>query len=168
MTAADLSALFDYSYWANARLFLVITSLTDEEFTREVAGSYGSVRNTLVHMMSAESGWLERCGGPARGARLNAADFPTPDSVVRRWAGYEEQMRRFLKSLTEDDLTRTVTYTIPPLGVSGSGRVGDLLHHAVNHNIHHRGQVTLLIRALGHTPGNVDVLFYHAEPRAGV
>lgn len=166
MTVADLVALYAYSSWANARLFPVIANLTDDEFTREVAGSYGSVRTTLVHMMSAESGWLDRCGGPPRGERLNPADFPTLETVVRRWATYEEQMRKFLDSLTDADLARSITYTIPPLGLSGTGRVGDLLHHAVIHNVHHRGQVALLLRALGQVPGNVDILFYHSEPQA--
>ena len=163
MTVADLIAFYDYSYWANARLFPVIANLTDEEFTREVVGGYGSVRTTLVHMMSAESGWLDRCGGPPRGERLNPSDFPTLETVTRRWAVYEDQMRRFLGSLTDAELTRSITYTIPPLGLSGEGRVGDLLHHAVIHNTHHRGQVALLLRALGQVPGNVDILFYHAE-----
>ena len=163
MTVADLVTLYDYSYWANARLFPVIARLTEEEFTRDVAGSFGSVRSTLVHMMSAEAGWLDRCGGPPRGERLNPADFPTIDTVTSRWATYEEQLRRFLGSLTDADLTRSVTYTIPPLGMSGEGRVGDLLHHAAVHNTHHRGQVALLLRMLGQIPGNVDILFYYAD-----
>jgi len=75
-------------------------------------------------------------------------------------------MRQFLASLTDADLARSITYTIPPLGLAGAGRVGDLLHHAVIHNIHHRGQVALLLRALGQVPGNVDILFYHSEPPA--
>lgn len=166
MTVADLIALYDYSCWANARLFPVIARLTDEEFTREVAGSYGSVRATLVHMMSAESGWLDRCGGPPRGERLNPADFPTLEMVARRWETYEAQMRQFLASLTDAALTRSITYTIPPLALTGAGRIGDLLHHAINHNTHHRGQVALLLRVLGQVPGNVDILFYHSEPHA--
>ena len=44
--------------------------------------------------------------------------------------------------------------------------IGEILHHAAIHNIHHRGQVTLLMRALGHVPGNVDILFYYADKNA--
>jgi uncharacterized damage-inducible protein DinB len=32
--------------------------LTPEQFTEQVSGSYGSVRNTLVHIMSTEWGWV--------------------------------------------------------------------------------------------------------------
>jgi len=56
MRVKDLEELFDYSYWANDRLFEVAAQLTPEQFTKPVAGSYGSVRNTLVHVLSAEWG----------------------------------------------------------------------------------------------------------------
>src|SRR5258706_11247754 len=106
MTATDLQTLFDYSYWANRKLFDVIARLTPEEFTRTVAGSHGSIRNTLVHVLSAEAGWLVRCGGPKRGPRLNPADFPTFESLISAWTRVEAQMRAFLGTLKDDDLMR--------------------------------------------------------------
>jgi uncharacterized damage-inducible protein DinB len=68
MTVKDLEVLYDYGYWANKKLFDAIARLTPEQFTQPVAGSYGSIRSTLVHAMSAEWGWLDRCGGRERGA----------------------------------------------------------------------------------------------------
>ena len=62
----------------------VLRQLTTEQFTQPVAGSYGSVRNTLVHTLSAEWGWLDRCGGRARGAALAASDYPTVASLDER------------------------------------------------------------------------------------
>ena len=82
MTVDDLEVLYDYGYWANAHLFQVLSDLPPADFTKSVAGSYGSIRNTLVHAMSAEWGWLDRCGGPERGPSLNADDFPDLESVV--------------------------------------------------------------------------------------
>src|SRR5262245_32649843 len=99
MRVSDLIQLYDYGYWANSRLFPVIAQLTPEQFTEDVAGSYGSIRNTLVHVMSAEWGWLDRCGGPARGPKLNPADYPTLLSVSATWGKVEGHMRGYLASL---------------------------------------------------------------------
>ena len=60
MNVKDVEALFDYCCWANRKHFGVVSQLTPEEFTQPVAGGYGSIRNTLVHVLSAEWGWLER------------------------------------------------------------------------------------------------------------
>ncbi|QXD15750.1 DinB family protein [Rhodocaloribacter litoris] len=164
MTVNDLRLLFDYSYWANERLFRVILQLTPEEFTRSVAGSYGSVRNTLVHVLSTEWGWLDRCGGPERGPRLEVDDYPTVASLIEAWRRIEAYMRGFLDGLKDQDLARNVEYR----GAGGEKRfmpLGELLHHAANHAVHHRGQVVLLLRELGHAPGNMDLLFYYADRR---
>ena len=163
MTIADLQTLYDYSYWANAKLFEPLSRLTTEEFVRPVAGSYGSPRTTLVHMMSAEAGWLDRSGGPKRGAPLNPDDFPTLETITTHWSAQESKMRAFLAGLTDADLTRRIAFTVPQISFSRVMALGEMLHHAAIHNIHHRGQVTLLLRELGHVPGNVDILFYYAE-----
>jgi uncharacterized damage-inducible protein DinB len=161
MRVTDLERLYDYNYWANKKLFGVISRLTPEQFTGVVVGSYGSVRNTLVHIMSAEWGWLDRCGGPKRGEKLKADDFPTLDSVVQTWTRVEGLMRGFLSDLKDEDLSRIMEFTLG--GPSYSLPLGDLLHHAAIHAVHHRGQVALLLRALGYAPGNFDFLFYLDE-----
>jgi uncharacterized damage-inducible protein DinB len=116
----------------------------------------------MVHTLSAEWGWMDRCGGPVRGPALKADDFPDPQSVVSTWTRVEEQMRAFLSTLSDADISRPIQVTLPgqPACVMA---LGELLHHGANHGVHHRGQVALLLRQLGKTPGNFDLLFYYAE-----
>lgn len=164
MTVNDLEILYDYGYWANRKLFQVMAQLTPEEFTRPVAGSFGSVRNTMVHVLSAEWGWLSRCGGPERGARLQPDEYPTVESLLEAWNTVEGYVRAFLSTLKDEDLVRTVEY----VGGASEKRampLGALMQHAANHGVHHRGQVALLLRVLGYAPGNVDLLFYYADQR---
>jgi uncharacterized damage-inducible protein DinB len=165
VTVEDLETLFNYSYWANEGLFDVLSQLTTEQFTQQVAGSYGSIRNTMVHMLSAEWGWLERCGGAARGPALNAQDYPTLTSLRDRWRHVEARVREFLSTLQQDDLERVIEFSLGG-GSRQSMPVGQLLHHAAIHGVHHRGQVSLLLRTLGHVPGNFDILLYYARPSA--
>ena len=162
MTVKDLESLFDYGYWANRKMFEAASQLTPEQFTQVVAGSYGSIRNTLVHTLSAEWGWLSRCGGHERGAPLNPADYPTMESLVGAWKNVEEWVREFLSTLPDEDLARSVEFAIGT-APKQSMPLGALMHHAANHGVHHRGQVALLLRLLGCTPGNFDILFYYAE-----
>ena len=167
MTVAELQRLYDYGYWANAKLLQVISQLTPEEFTRPVAGSYGSIRDTLVHVMSAEWGWLDRCGGPERGPALKPSDYPTVEALVETWGAVERYVRSFLSTLEDGDLARDREF-MTPRGEKRSLALGQLLQHAANHGVHHRGQVALLLRLLGRTPGNVDMLFYDADKRGGM
>jgi uncharacterized damage-inducible protein DinB len=164
MTVADLQRLYDYGYWAKGRLLQVISQLTPEEFTRPVAGSYGSIRDTLVHVMSAEWGWLDRCGGPERGPALKPSEYPTLESLVETWAIVEGHVRTFMSMLKDEDLPRDTEFT-NPRGEKRSLTLGQLLQHAANHGVHHRGQVALLLRMLGRAPGNIDMLLYDAEKR---
>ncbi len=164
MTVADLHRLYDYGYWANRKLFAVLVQLTPEQFTQQVAGSYGSIRNTLVHVLSAEWGWLDRCGGAERGPALKAEDYPTVESLLQTWSKVEAHMRAFLSTLSDADLARDAEFT-NPRGEKRAMPLGQLLQHGANHGVHHRGQVALLLRMLGYTPGNLDLLIYDAENR---
>ena len=164
MTVKDLQALYDYSYWANKKLFEVLAGLTPEQFTEVVAGSYGSVRNTMVHVLSAEWGWLDRCGGAPRGAALVASDYPTLTSLLDRWQQVEASVRTFLGDLRDEDLDRVVEFAFGS-GPKHAMRLGELMHHAAIHGVHHRGQVALLLRSLGQVPGNFDILFYYGRPK---
>jgi uncharacterized damage-inducible protein DinB len=153
----ELDRLYNYHYWAMRQLLPVVAKLTPEEFSRSVAGSYGSVQETLVHTLSAEWGWLERCGGWARGEKLRSESYPTPASLIDQWSKVEAKMREFLRGLTDKDLDEVVEFT---MGRPWRLERGQLLRHGAIHGVHHRGQVALLLRALGHVPGNFDYLFY--------
>jgi uncharacterized damage-inducible protein DinB len=107
-------------------------------------------------------GWLERCGGAARGPALNAQDYPTVTSLFERWRLVEACVREFLSTLQDADLGRVVEFAIGG-GSRQSMTLGQLLHHTAIHGVHHRGQVALLLRMLGHVPGNFDILLYYAR-----
>ncbi len=162
MTVKDLEDLYDYGYWANRKLFHVISQLAPQHFTQPVAGSYGSIRNTLVHALSAEWGWLSRCGGQERGPRLNPEDYPTMESLIETWSKVETYVREFLYALKDEDLAVNAEY-MNDLAEKRSLPLEELMQHAANHGIHHRGQVGLLLRLLGYAPGYFDILAYYAE-----
>jgi uncharacterized damage-inducible protein DinB len=162
MTIKDIDEAYAYSDWANRKLLKVVEELTPEEFT--ICGQHQSIRTTLVHMLSAEWGWLARCGGPERGPRLNPADFPDLSSVTATWSKVEEGRRKFLSTLSDEDVHREITYHNDE-GEARSLTLGEIMAHAATHNTHHRGQVSLLLRMMGRVPCDIDLLMYHGERR---
>jgi uncharacterized damage-inducible protein DinB len=163
MRVTDLQRLYDYNYWANARLFAVLARLTPEQFTQPIAGSYESIRGTLVHVLSAEWGWLDRCGGPPRGDKLKPESYPTLESLVGAWAHVERNMRDFLAGLEDDDLARPITFALGS-GAAQTMPLVELMQHGAAHGVHHRGQVALLLRMIDQVPGNFDMIIYFQEP----
>ena len=162
MKSEYLQSLFRYNYWANHHLFEVIEKLSDKEFKQEVSGGHSSIRNTLVHILSAEWGWISRSGGPERKEKLVPDFFDSPDQVISKWKSLETSFLEYVDSLTRQQLEEKVTY------LNGSGDEcsmprEELLQHIIIHNTHHRGQIALDLRVLGYTPGNFDILFYFAE-----
>jgi uncharacterized damage-inducible protein DinB len=164
MIVKDLEILFDYGYWANGKLFDAMTQLTPEQFAKPLSGNHGSIRNTMVHMLSAEWVWLERCGGSKRGDPLDPTNFPTVASLVETWKQVESHMRSFLSSLRDEDLAREVEFVIGG-NQKRSLSVGELMQQAASHGVHHRGQVSLLLRLLGFSPENFDILLYYIDKR---
>lgn len=63
MNKQDILTLFDYNYWASARLWKALLQVTPEQFTAKNTSSYGSLRGTLVHTLFAEMIWRRRIQG---------------------------------------------------------------------------------------------------------
>ena len=54
---------FEYHKWANLHLLDVCATLTDEQLQLTAPGTYGTIADTLQHMLSAEQRYLRRLSG---------------------------------------------------------------------------------------------------------
>src|SRR5713226_8686578 len=90
--------LYNYTYWANAKILNTSQQLSDEQFVAPAQVSHGSLRGTLVHTMSAEWMWCSRWQGVYPKEMLHEEDFPTLEAIRKRWIAEERQMRAFLST----------------------------------------------------------------------
>ncbi len=88
MTTTEIfRALVEYNHALYCRVWDSLLSLTDEQFTQDVAYSHGSLRNQLVHVTATQMRWLMglRDQPDARTFTLNLNDYPTRESVHALW-----------------------------------------------------------------------------------
>lgn len=157
--------LFAYDRWANQRMLDVVATLSPEDYTRDMGSSYDSVRDTLVHLLGAEWIWLRRWKGTSPKGMPEDWDTSTLPALRAHWAEVEREQVDYLEALHEPDLRRVVDYQNTK-GTPYAQPLGDLMRHVINHSTYHRGQVTTLLRQLGATPANTDLVTYLREQRA--
>jgi hypothetical protein len=56
--------LFKHNRWANLRLLEACHVCSDEQLDASVVGTFGSMRQTLVHLLAAEERYVSLLGGP--------------------------------------------------------------------------------------------------------
>ena len=98
MTPESLRALLDYHYWSRDRLLGAVERIAPEQFRQNLASSSGSIRDTLVHVVSAESLWRSRWQGDCPGRLLNVTDFQTVHDSRALW-GEEARLRESVYNL---------------------------------------------------------------------
>jgi uncharacterized damage-inducible protein DinB len=160
MTKDDIQLLYEYDRWANNRVLQAVSALSPEQFTRDLGGSLRSVRDTLVHIIGGEWGWLAYWKEPSDSSAF-LADWRTrrdalfnPDAYVAavqvRWAEIEKEQVEFVNRLTNESLEKMLPYRGTQI------RLAHLMQHLANHSTYHRGQVALMMRQLDAEPVATD------------
>jgi uncharacterized damage-inducible protein DinB len=163
MNIQEARALINYNYWARDRVLAAAEALTGQQFTTNVTSSFGSMRDTLVHTLSAECVWLSRWKGEPRPGMLVASDFETVASVRTTWQEEEAKMRAFFETVNDEGLARVIEYRTFN-GQPFATPLFLMLQHVVNHGSYHRGQVTTLIRQFGAAPPMaLDLIVFYRE-----
>src|SRR5690554_6309027 len=107
MNHSEVKNLIDYHYWATERSLDAAAALTPEQYLRPLGNSFSSVRDTLVHIYSAEWVWFSRWNETSPQSMLDPASFPDLTSLRKTWREHESRVRGFFENLREDEVNKT-------------------------------------------------------------
>ena len=99
MTGEDAITLLDYHYWARDRMLDALDALTPEQYVKDLASSFSSVRDTVVHIYGAETNWYLRWIGESPTSFTDASPFPDVPSIRAAWRAHEQKVRLLVDSL---------------------------------------------------------------------
>ena len=158
-TVAILSDLFAHNDWANRKLLKLCEGLTDSQLDQAQEMGFGTLRNTVFHILEAENLWLERWQHKAPRALVSHANGQSVAELVQMVKHTARQRNQWLAEMGTDD-QRAVSY-IDTEQQPWTHALGDLMIHVTNHGIHHRAQVLNFLRIFDRRiPAGVDYLFW--------
>ncbi len=159
MIRDDLSSLFAYNRWADARMIEALRRLSPEDYAREPLPGWASIRSTIVHMADATTIWARRLDGQPVTTRRGEDDVPTLDAVVQLLDEGNRAFERLVAGLTPEQLASIWNYQNFQ-GQSCRVPLWAVYRHVVNHATYHRGQVSAKLKRLGVDPPSIDFVFW--------
>jgi len=159
MNADAFRHFYNYHFAENRKLWeTYIPLLTQEQFTRDLGYSLGSVRNQLVHLMSVDDTWFSGLRGVEIPEPLNPAHFENRDDIRSYWDNVERSMVAYLEGLRDDML-----FDKPLQDEDKALVLWQVLLHVVNHGTDHRAQILCMLNKLGVKTASQDYIFFVYE-----
>ena len=135
--------------WAAVRAGLLATAgkFTEADLDYVPVAGGNSVAQLLLHIAHEEEGEI-RYGITRELAEWPPAfthtEYPILERILAALEDTHGRTERWLRTLTDADLERTIS---APWGQEY--RLADMLWHVLEHEIHHRGELSLILGLLG-------------------
>jgi uncharacterized damage-inducible protein DinB len=153
-----LTTLFGHNVWANLKLLDFCAGLSDVQLDATAIGCFGSIRDTLLHIVGAEVSYVERVNGKLPPQPLTRDQFPgfavLQDAV--RWAS-DELLQLALSARKETSVRQR------PPRQRIEYKLASLMVQAVSHSTEHRTQISAIVTQLGLEPPDMSGWKYMEE-----
>jgi uncharacterized damage-inducible protein DinB len=152
MSRSTLEDPFAHHVWATLRLIEACRALTPTQLASAVPGTYGSIIDTLRHLVRADRGYL---------VALTAGEVPILDQDGMDLAALQVAMEAdgvaWVSLLAQDPDPDTIVVRRRSDGSESHVPSGILLAQAVHHGTDHRSQVCTALTAIDVEPPAIDV-----------
>lgn len=153
MTKSLLADAFDHHVWATLRVIDACLALTPEQLQTNVPGTYGSILDTVRHLVGADSWYLSRTSG-GRIAVLEDEDSMELPALRSAMEGYGTAWHSVLAREPDSDEMIVVRRDD---GSETHASMGIRLAQALHHGTDHRSQIATALTTLGIEPPPIDL-----------
>ena len=158
MLRDHLLNLYDFNCWGRDLMLTKSEALTPEQFDQDTRFPIHTIKETMVHSMSAERAYRNRCMGEAYKA-VEKDEFADVKAIQEFWTEEEKQMRKYLSLVEDEELSSHVKYKVADGREFERVRL-DLLFQLLFHSMQHRAEIAQMLTEFGQSPGNIDYTVY--------
>jgi uncharacterized damage-inducible protein DinB len=151
-----------YNRWQNQNLYGVADTLSDDERRRERGAFFGSIHQTLSHLLWADRMQMSRFTDvprPSVGIPESSSLYPDWKELKDERAGFDGAIVDWADALEPSWLNTDLTYYSGALKRELTRPRWLMVAHMFNHQTHHRGQVHCMLTQAGGRPSDTDLPF---------
>jgi uncharacterized damage-inducible protein DinB len=146
--ATYLDRILEYDSWANQGLLDFLAGMPPETLDLTAAGVYGTIRETVEHLLSSEMGYIRRLSPPPLRDVPERPEHPDLATLQAMATESAARLVELVDSLPEFE-TRIETS-------SGMRAAATILTQLVMHGVEHRAHVGTILGANGIEPPDLD------------
>ena len=155
-----LVTFFTHNAWASHRLLEVCASLSDAHLDASGVGTYGRLRDTLVHLVAAQGRYVELLTGHPQEVRVHESESFPGCALLRQSADWSGAALVSLAGTVDPATVLRGTrhgraFTLP---------VVTPLLQAINHATEHRCHIATILTQEGVEPPPLDGWTYGDDP----
>lgn len=165
MNKEYFTGLAGYTNWADNKAMNWLDQISDEQWEQVIVSSFSSIRQTTIHIASAQKIWIDFWNKAPDPVYLSAEFKGTKNDLIEIWKKASAGLKDFIETCPEEDYSRPVTFRYPS-GREGQMEFQQTFAHMVNHSTYHRGQLVTLLRQAGFTElSSTDLATYYIMHR---
>lgn len=147
-----------YNQWMNEKLLTCCETLSETQLKQDMGAFFGSILGTLNHLYIVDEAWLQRFKGePVTMKTPRDQPFDNLGALKSARIVKDEEILAWAETITDAFAASTLSM----FSVAYQKHLQLPMYAAVlqlfNHETHHRGQVTTLLKQLGVDPGVTDI-----------
>jgi uncharacterized damage-inducible protein DinB len=160
----NIALMARFNAWANDRLYGCVAGLSEEAYRKDRKAYFGSIHNTLNHLLVVDRLWTCRLKGTDHGIKsLDQILYNDFDSLRAARQAEDQALVALVDGLSEEGLQSPVTYRRMIGEGTHTTRRDHILITLYNHQTHHRGQVHAMLTQQGIDPPPLDVIYLLEE-----
>ena len=153
--------LANYNIWANTIAIDWLNQISDEQWEQVSISSFSSIKQTAIHIASAEKVWIDFWKKMPDPVYLSTEFKGTKNDLIQIWENASAGLKNFITNFPEEKFLQQVTFKYPG-GGEGQMEFWQTISHSINHSTHHRGQLVTLLRQAGFTKfSSIDLATYY-------
>ena len=163
MTKNYFTEVADFNVWANNIVWGWLDQISEEQWQQHIVSSFNSIAETVLHVVSAETIWLDRLNKVESPVWLQTTFKGSRKETIELWKRSTVGLKKFMDEFDEAGMMNMLVfkringdrYEMPHYQVFA---------HIFNHSTYHRGQLVTMLRQAGFiNVGSTDMLGFYRK-----